>query len=176
MTSAIEDRATLGELEERTAEGRREMAAARVMVHAAQSLSRAFELSGRTQKDLAHELGVSEGRVSQVLHGDGNVRLSTLARYLRAMGYVVELQVNPADNAVPPLRARRRRRGRRASEREQHDVWAAPVEHDGRFGVKIIATPQGVPPMTPESAPLQRVAQTSTQLEATFAVKREVGR
>jgi transcriptional regulator with XRE-family HTH domain len=44
-----------------------------------------------SQKELAHRLGVSEGRVSQMLAGTGNMTLRTLAASAWALGLRLEL-------------------------------------------------------------------------------------
>jgi transcriptional regulator with XRE-family HTH domain len=64
-----------------------DLAAARLAVDVCALLGQAFEASGLRAKQLAERLGVSEGRVSQVLNGDGNIRVATLAKFLSAMGY-----------------------------------------------------------------------------------------
>lgn len=111
-------RTTLADQIEATPEGRLEMAAARSAVTSIQLLNRAFEASGLQQKELAAKLGVTDGRVSQVLHGDGNLRVSTLARFLRACGYRLHVAALPADVGVAPLavpraRSREARKGPR---------------------------------------------------------------
>lgn len=68
-----------------------ELAAARAEVRVAGLLRRAFEASAMSQRDLAERVGVTEGRVSQVLNSEGNLRVTTIARYLRALGYSFEL-------------------------------------------------------------------------------------
>ncbi|MGW4952143.1 helix-turn-helix domain-containing protein [Streptomyces parvulus] len=70
--------------------------------------------SGKSNKELSSLLGVSEGAVSQVLNGDGNIRISTLARYLRAMGFEPRLSADSVEGGEPlpsaPRRVRRRRK------------------------------------------------------------------
>ncbi|MEU2199543.1 helix-turn-helix transcriptional regulator [Isoptericola sp. NPDC019482] len=85
--------------------------AARLAVDAVATMNRARETAGVSQRELAERLGVGESRVSQILNGDGNVRMATLGRVLRALGYRVRLQVEPvsADAPVIPRRERRRR-------------------------------------------------------------------
>ena len=71
----------------------------------------AFELLHRAavarsdlrQADVATRLGVSRGRVSQVLAEAGDPSVSTLARYLRVLGYQLKLEAVPIDPGVPPL-------------------------------------------------------------------------
>lgn len=59
-----------------------------------------LEESGMTQNDLAARLGVTKGRISQLLNGDGNMYLASLARLLGAMGYVVILDAKDVDEIV----------------------------------------------------------------------------
>jgi transcriptional regulator with XRE-family HTH domain len=56
-----------------------------------------------TQRDLSEVLGVSEGRVSQVLHGDDSLRIVTIARYLRALGYEVHPTVTSVSKDAPSI-------------------------------------------------------------------------
>lgn len=86
-------------------------AAARAAVAAVSLMNEAFEKSDlSSRRQLAEALGVSEGRISQILNGDGNVRVSTLARLLKASGFDLDL-----DLVGRPQRGRRTRR-RRAEE------------------------------------------------------------
>lgn len=155
MTRELRDR-TLGELEELTPEGQREMTAARLTLKAVALLNEAQEASGLNQRQLADALGVSEGRVSQVLGGDGNIRISTFARYLRAMGYVPRLETDPASDAVPPLGGRRVPR-RRRSMGSHSTIHFAPVEHNGTSGVKTILMSAGMPLSATETSTPQFV-------------------
>jgi len=119
--TAIERHKTLVEIEESTSEGRREMAAARAEARIVSLLRKAFRLSGMRQQELAHQLGVSEGRVSQVLGGDSPLRITTVARYLRALGYDLAISANPADPGAPVLdRPRKPRAGAATAEIHQH--------------------------------------------------------
>lgn len=136
---------TLAELEERTPHGQQEMAAARLMLRAATLLEQARDASGLTQKQLADSLGVSEGRISQVLSGDGNIRLSTFARYLRAMGYVPQIDAEPTEG-LPPLRFNRPARRRRREASETNKAYIAQVkDRNGTPGVKVIVMSKGMP-------------------------------
>ena len=78
-----------------------DMAAARGVVDGSALLARTFRATGLTQRALATRAGVSEGRVSQVLGGEENLRLSTVSRYLHAMGYRLNLSAtNLADGTT----------------------------------------------------------------------------
>lgn len=86
-----------------------ELAAARATVQTLDLLNSALAESGRRQKDLAAALGVTEGRVSQVIGGDGNIRVTTLARVLRASGYRLNLGAEPVIPGKKSLPQRTRR-------------------------------------------------------------------
>jgi antitoxin component HigA of HigAB toxin-antitoxin module len=78
---------TLAQELEQDPSQRSELSAARAAVDTVALLNRAFSQSGLKAKDLSNRLGITEGRVSQVLNGDGNLRIATVARFLDAMGY-----------------------------------------------------------------------------------------
>lgn len=48
-----------------------------------------------SQTELAKKLGVSKGRVSQVLHGDRNITIDTLADYALALGCNIDFELVP---------------------------------------------------------------------------------
>ncbi|GAB3278395.1 hypothetical protein GCM10027449_18500 [Sinomonas notoginsengisoli] len=103
------DKPTLIEQRQSSNSGRLGIAAARLAVQAAHLLSSAFAARRDIdQKSLAELIGVSEGRVSQVLHGDGNVHVATLARYLAALGYEIEITAKPVEPSAQPLESPRR--------------------------------------------------------------------
>ena|ERR1700685_832843 len=83
---------TLRESFEKLPEGKRLMASARLRRGMINALNEALETSELSQSDLAKILGKSRSAVSQVLIGDGNVKVETISDYLFAMG--VELQVS----------------------------------------------------------------------------------
>ena len=61
------------------------------------ALDEGMEASGISQADLARRLGRSRSTVSQVLTGDGNLRVETLAEYLEAMGCELVVSVRVVD-------------------------------------------------------------------------------
>ena len=97
--------------EEQGIEGAQGLAAADLAGQAMRLLHQALEVSELDQKALAEKLGVTQGRVSQVLNGDGNLRIAALARYLRSLGYEVTLTAAPvaSGNPILPRNARRSR-------------------------------------------------------------------
>ncbi|WP_082933058.1 helix-turn-helix domain-containing protein [Mycolicibacterium elephantis] len=66
-------------------------------------LQQALEASELDQKALAEKIGVTQGRVSQVLSGDGNMKIAAVARYLRALGYETQLSASPVVSGLPAL-------------------------------------------------------------------------
>jgi transcriptional regulator with XRE-family HTH domain len=76
-----------------------ELAVARV----AMKLAAALEESDKSQKDVADALGVSEARVSQILNGEANLTIKTVARIADAIGQEFEPQFSPAHREVPRL-------------------------------------------------------------------------
>ena len=88
--------------------GARELAASQLTNDALVLLQTALSSTGVTQKQLAEKLGIGESRVSQVVNGDGNVKLTTFARYLRALGYSVTVEVQPIDVGSPQLSREKR--------------------------------------------------------------------
>lgn len=80
--------------------GERALAVARLKRTILSTLHQAFKMSGiASQSDLARRLRVRRSAVNQVLNGDGNLRISTLAEYLHEMGY--ELNVTLARSGEP---------------------------------------------------------------------------
>lgn len=134
----VKKRESLVDKLESSPTGQLEMAAARAAVSAVFLMNRAAEARGITQRELAERVGVTESRVSQVLNGDGNVRLSTLAKFLRALGYRLRLSATPAEHGVPPLPVQPPRRRLPSSDQ-------APPAYVSVF-VGRAATPQGVGP------------------------------
>jgi predicted XRE-type DNA-binding protein len=97
--------------EEATETGAQGLAAADLAAQVMRILEQALDASDLDQKALAEKLGVTQGRVSQVLNGDGNLRVAAVARYLRALGYQTHISATPVDPGNPGLpRASRRRR------------------------------------------------------------------
>lgn len=106
-----------------------ELAAAGLAVEAVATMNRAREVAGVSQVELARRVGVGESRISALLNGDGNVRMATLGRVLRALGYQVRLQVEPVDADSPVIPRRQRSVPRRRVSRlpESERVWCATV-------------------------------------------------
>ncbi|MEU7043777.1 helix-turn-helix transcriptional regulator [Streptomyces varsoviensis] len=82
-----------------------ELAGARLARQATASLAGLLAERGMTRKDLADCLGVSPGRVSQILSGDENLTLRSLAAVAESLDARVEISFydpSPAERQEPP--------------------------------------------------------------------------
>jgi predicted XRE-type DNA-binding protein len=104
---------TLTDEEQATAAGAQGLAAAELAGQVMRLLHQALDASELDQKSLAEKLGVTQGRVSQVLNGDGNMKIAAVARYLRALGYETRLTASPVTSGLPALPHESRRRAAR---------------------------------------------------------------
>lgn len=71
-------------------------------------IEHSMDVNGLTQAELASRLGVTEGRVSQVLNNPGNLTLRKIVEYARALNRkvaVVGYDDGDADNRNGPVRA-----------------------------------------------------------------------
>ena len=127
-------RQTLVEARESTPEGRLAMAGARAAVGTVTLINQALEASGLNQAELATLLDVTPGRVSQVVNGDGNLRVSTIARFLRAAGYRLKLTAEPAEAGVAPLREPGSRRQQPRPAMRYATIYSVTCVSDGGVG------------------------------------------
>lgn len=74
-----------------TPQGMAALAAAEAALQVQALVERAFEQSGLTSREVAAALGVSEGRISQIRHSDGNLKLGTISRLLSVLGLRLRL-------------------------------------------------------------------------------------
>lgn len=123
----------------------REIAAGRSANRVMGLLGEALSASGVSQREIAEALEVTEGRVSQVLSGDGNVYVSTLARYLRAMGYQLELGATACVDALPEIGIRRARRRARERRPDYYDAYMGRVTYNGTEFKQIVFMDGDVP-------------------------------
>jgi len=101
---------TLIDDEQVTDPGAQGLAAADLAGQVMRLLHQALDASELDQKSLAEKLGVTQGRVSQVLNSDGNMKIAAVARYLRALGYETKLTASPVTPGLPALPRESRRR------------------------------------------------------------------
>ena len=74
-------------------EGQIALARARLRYAALSVMHKALDASSLSQSDLARRLRIRRSAVNQVFRGDGNVQVSTLAEYLYAMGFELNLDL-----------------------------------------------------------------------------------
>lgn len=123
---------TLIDEEQATDAGAQGLAAADLAGQVVRLLQQALDASELDQKALAEKLGVTQGRVSQVLNGDGNMKIAAVARYLRALGYETRLTASPVISGLPTLPHESRRRPARVPQSavtESRYVARLPKRH-----------------------------------------------
>jgi len=76
-------------------------------------LRQAREMAGLTQEEVADRLGAKKSAISRMENRAGSIRLSTLERYARAIGWQLSLELRPPEKS--PRREDKRRTGRPAS-------------------------------------------------------------
>lgn len=98
---------TLSNLLSSTPEGRRALAAAKLRGDVLEMLHDALETAGVTRVALATKLGRGKAAVTNVLTGDGNLRVNTIAEYLDAMDMELHIAARPsaAVRVAPPAHA-----------------------------------------------------------------------
>ncbi|ARZ69105.1 DNA-binding protein [Streptomyces albireticuli] len=84
-------------------------AGARLARHATASLAGLLAEQGMSRKDLADTMGVSPGRVSQILSGDENLTMRSLAAVAEALDLRVEISFSerPAAEHREPVESAR---------------------------------------------------------------------
>ncbi|MFD8112234.1 helix-turn-helix domain-containing protein [Streptomyces microflavus] len=115
----------------RSVDGARRLASARLRREALRSLHVALKASGLSQTELADRLRIRKSAVSQVLNGDGNLRIKTLAEYLSALGYELDMRLVEAGEP-------------RKAVTEQRPVRPAFPQHNaGVTGTSLLKRNQG---------------------------------
>ncbi|MGW3276224.1 helix-turn-helix domain-containing protein [Streptomyces kronopolitis] len=76
-------------------ESHTDLAAARLARQASASLAGLLAGLGRSRSDLAKAMGVSPGRISQIMSGDANLTVRTLAAAAEALNAEVEITFHP---------------------------------------------------------------------------------
>lgn len=99
------------ERREGTRAGRMDMAAAKLANSVGSLMGRAARASGKRSSQIAKDMHVTPGRVTQILSAGGNVRIATLARFMDACGYELKVTAEPKEAGLPrlelPTRGRR---------------------------------------------------------------------
>lgn len=90
---------TLRRTIEQLPDGKKLLASAKLRRQIVRAMNRALITAEMTQSDLARELGKSRSAVNQVLTGDGNLKIETVAEYFCAMGSELEIRVKSSNTA-----------------------------------------------------------------------------
>jgi len=99
------------------------MAGPRLAIRVVELIKRAVRGNPNlNQKEIANRLGVNESRLSQIVNGDGNIQIATLARVLAATGYEVEIRAIGANGEVLDIEPRRRRTPKAAKHERVDDA------------------------------------------------------
>lgn len=100
--------------------GARALSVSRLRYEVLKVLHGSLQKSGLNQAELAGRLGIRKSAVNNVLRGDGNVRVSTLAEYLHEAGFELEIKAVPLG------------RPREGAVREMHVAWVTrtPVKEE----------------------------------------------
>lgn len=127
MTSEDRQDISMFEIEESSKSGGHTLSAARFAIQIIRLLLTAKKESKLSHREIAARLQITEGRVSQVLNGDGNVHIATLARFMHVMGYDLTLHATPFVEGVRQIevtsRRERRRREQEHHQRAELDVY-----------------------------------------------------
>ncbi|MDN4616010.1 helix-turn-helix transcriptional regulator [Leifsonia sp. F6_8S_P_1B] len=124
-----------------------ELAAADSQLKAHVLLAKAFAArADLSQRDLAEKLRVSEGRVSQILGGDDDLRVSTLGRYLRALGYDWDAELVSKEQEAPEVGTA----SRNQSEFINSDVYIGVAVRGEERVPSFTFVPEGFAPNAPE--------------------------
>ena len=65
-------------------------------------LRQAREKAGLTQEDVARRLDTKKSAISRIENSAGSIRLSTLERYARAIGWQLSLDLRPPQKTSEP--------------------------------------------------------------------------
>lgn len=87
------------------------MAGPRLAVRIAELMKRAVKASSSSQREIASRMEIGDSRLSQIINGDGNFHVATVARLFAAAGYTLSLHVfdQNGDELEIPRRGRRER-------------------------------------------------------------------
>lgn len=120
-----DDETTEYELRASTTGGRLSLAAATLALKTLQLIHTVKARRGLTNKDLAAKLEVSEGRISQILNGDGNLHIATVGRFLAACDFELTLLAKPTESVLglTEVSSERKARSRSASRAAITSSW-----------------------------------------------------
>lgn len=81
-------------------ESRRELCIEQTIVNVTELICQHMHENGMKKRELAHEMGVSAGRVTQLLDGHANMTLRSVARALAVFGHVLCATSKPIEASV----------------------------------------------------------------------------
>lgn len=110
--------------------GRRELKRQELIVSVTEQIWAAMEAASVSKSDLARTLEQSKSHVSQLLSGDRNMTLATLADIAEALGLTPCIQLGQAPGAIDPMSKRVDDVERRAVNRFQKMVAAERVSFE----------------------------------------------
>jgi len=76
----------------RSEEGERRYAEEKAVARVALRMADLLQKVDVTQRELARRVGVTEGRISQILRAENNPTVKTIARIAQAVGYVMDIE------------------------------------------------------------------------------------
>ncbi|MBH0023810.1 helix-turn-helix transcriptional regulator [Salinibacterium sp. SWN248] len=121
----------------------RERKAARLERQVLLLIEQAMQNTRFTQAALAEALGVTAGRISQVLNGDGNLTIASLARTLAALEYEVFMTAESVNHSLPPIRPRIHR-APASRESVEIDVYRQTIMSKGQLSHRLTMVDAGV--------------------------------
>lgn len=140
MTKTPNERRSIAEEVQATDAGSQGLAAAELSGQVMRLLLQAFDQSGISQRELANKVGVTEARVSQILNGDGNLRVAALARYLRALDYDAAIAARSPDAEKKDLPLpKRRSRMVTADDKFARMLFGSPSPSSG---INVLPSPE----------------------------------
>lgn len=158
----VDDELSLYDLEMQTDEGRLSLAAAGAAAQVMNLLELAEAQSSMSRHELGQNLGVTDGRVSQVLNGAGNYHIATVARFLTAMGSRLTLTaVGPNGQVLRRVRRPLPNGKRRLAHTPVEVSWATDdgvhvtrvdVHHDPRIAILSLSV---TPPWQTSGEPIE---------------------
>lgn len=117
---------------------RRELGAAVAINDTLGIINLAFAKSGISQSELATLLGVGPARISQILNGDGNIRVSTMGRLLAVLGFRANLELVPLE-APRPKRRRKKARLDAHTPSKRLVQWRGEIKTDSGFHPVVVS-------------------------------------
>lgn len=101
----------------------------RLVLAASEQIGSLMDAVGVSRAELARRLGKSRGFVTQVLGGERNMTLRTLADLAFALDHRMSLSVSPCTAAAAPIRKNETKLGRAAATFRSQMTWQRALPH-----------------------------------------------